>query len=128
MDDCRHNPFEKNTLIVEAHWAAGVRVRCRICGSTSYVSKKGRVKPEKVAIGASSVSAVRRGIEMSESKPFGDLRPNERSQLEMRLDDLLRFMGSPGDWGYGTQMADATIWLLDFRARYQKAKEFPDRT
>lgn len=50
MDNCCHDPFVKNTLIVEAHWAAGVRIRCRVCGSTSYVSKKGRVKPHMVAV------------------------------------------------------------------------------
>ncbi len=52
MDKCNHDPFTKNTLIVEAHWAAGVRVRCKVCGSTSYVSKKGRVKPYKIAVSA----------------------------------------------------------------------------
>lgn len=43
---CQHEPFKKNTLIVESHWGAGVRVRCRACGRLAGVQKHGRVTPE----------------------------------------------------------------------------------
>lgn len=43
---CRHDPFQKNDLIVEAHWAAGVRIRCKKCGMASYVGQRGRVRPD----------------------------------------------------------------------------------
>lgn len=47
MKTCKHDPFvPRNTLVIEAHWAAGVRVRCTECGETAHVSKKGRVKPD----------------------------------------------------------------------------------
>lgn len=48
---------------------------------------------------------------------MNDLRPHERATLEVRLNDLLRFLNSPGDWGYGTPMADLTLYLLEFRAQ-----------
>lgn len=47
MKTCKHDPFvPRNTLVVESHWAAGVRVRCTQCGETSHVSKRGRVQPD----------------------------------------------------------------------------------
>lgn len=46
---------------------------------------------------------------------MNDLRPNERQTLELRLNDLLKFLNAPGDWGYGTPMADLTLYLLKFR-------------
>lgn len=43
---CDHDPFTKrNSLIIEAHWGAGVRVRCKACGLSSYVTQKGRIRP-----------------------------------------------------------------------------------
>lgn len=48
---------------------------------------------------------------------MNDLRPNERATLELRLNDLLKFLNAPGDWGYGTPMADLTLYLLQFRQK-----------
>lgn len=43
---CRHDPFKINTLVIESHWAAGVRIRCRVCGFRAGVERRGRVAPE----------------------------------------------------------------------------------
>lgn len=44
---CQHGPFEEgSTLIVESHWAAGSRIRCKVCGGCAAISGKGRIKPE----------------------------------------------------------------------------------
>lgn len=46
-DQCCHDPFNrKNTLIVESHPWAGVRIRCKQCGACASVGKRGKVKPE----------------------------------------------------------------------------------
>jgi len=52
-----------------------------------------------------------------------DLRPNERATLEVRLNDLLRFLNAPGDWGYGTPIADLTLYLLQFRQKLQESEK-----
>jgi hypothetical protein len=45
-EECSHSPFAaSNSLIVESHWALGVRIRCGICGKTADVGKKGVVTP-----------------------------------------------------------------------------------
>lgn len=36
------------------------------------------------------------------------LSASEASTLRLRIDDLLRFLGSPGDWGYGTKLGELT--------------------
>lgn len=56
---------------------------------------------------------------------MNDLRPSERATLEVRLNDLLRFLNSPGDWGYDTPMADLTLYLLKFRAELNKSENRP---
>ena len=48
---CKHDPLQANTLVVESNWAAGVRIRCKRCGNTAYVGKKGRVTPERTPYG-----------------------------------------------------------------------------
>jgi len=50
-----------------------------------------------------------------------ELKVHERAKLEVRLDDLLRFLNAPGDWGYGTPMADLTLYLLKFRELLNRA-------
>lgn len=46
--ECIHSPFDgANTLVVESHWAAGVRVRCDVCGACASVGKHGAVTPER---------------------------------------------------------------------------------
>lgn len=52
---------------------------------------------------------------------MNDLKPNERATLDVRLNDLLRFLNAPGDWGYGTPMADLTLYLLNFREQLNRA-------
>lgn len=46
---CNHDAFsDGNRLVVESHWAAGVRLRCTKCGRTADVRpKSGRVVPDK---------------------------------------------------------------------------------
>lgn len=51
---------------------------------------------------------------------MNDLRPNERATLDVRLNDLLKFLNAPGDWGYGTPMADLTLYLLNFREQLDR--------
>lgn len=46
---------------------------------------------------------------------MNDLMTAERATLDVRLNDLLKFLNAPGDWGYGTPMADLTLYLLNFR-------------
>jgi hypothetical protein len=50
-----------------------------------------------------------------------NLSERERGTLETRLNDLMRFLGAPGDWGYGTPMADLTLYLLNFREQLNRA-------
>ncbi len=47
--------------------------------------------------------------------PLGRLRASEKQVLLLRLDDLLRFLGAPGDWGYGTQLGAMTQRLIRLR-------------
>jgi hypothetical protein len=49
---------------------------------------------------------------------MNELRPAERATLELRLNDLLKFLNAPGDWGYDTPMADLTLYLLRFRQQF----------
>ncbi len=56
-------------------------------------------------------------------RPMNDMRPNERATLEVRLNDLLRFLNAPGDWGYHTPMADLTLYLLRFRQKLQQSEK-----
>jgi hypothetical protein len=51
---------------------------------------------------------------------MNDLRPNERATLDLRLNDLLKFLNAPGDWGYGTPMSDLTLYLLNFREQLNR--------
>lgn len=46
----------------------------------------------------------------------------EKEMLLVRVDDLLRTLGSPGDWGYGTKLGDLTLHLLALRAEISAAK------
>lgn len=54
---------------------------------------------------------------------FHPLSEAERAKLLLRLDDLLRFLGAPGDWGYGTQLGDLTIELKRLRLRVQNGED-----
>lgn len=55
----------------------------------------------------------------AEAAPF-NLSERERGVLDTRLNDLLKFLNAPGDWGYGTPMADLTLYLLNFRAKLNR--------
>jgi hypothetical protein len=46
------------------------------------------------------------------------LTDRERVTLGMRMDDLLKFLGAPGDWGYGTAMGDLTECLIKFSRKH----------
>lgn len=45
------------------------------------------------------------------------LTTREKETLLVRVNDLLRFLGAPGDWGYGTRLGDLTLDLLSLRAQ-----------
>jgi len=58
---------------------------------------------------------------------MNDLRPDERVKLEANLDNLLRFLNAPGDWGYGTPMGDLTVYLLGFRQKLYESDKSRNR-
>jgi hypothetical protein len=41
----------------------------------------------------------------------------ERATLDLRLNDLMKFLNRPGDWGHDTVLGNLTASLLNFRAR-----------
>lgn len=43
------------------------------------------------------------------------LKPEERIRLDEHLKSLLGFLGSPGDWGYETQLGRLTVVLAELR-------------
>jgi hypothetical protein len=65
------------------------------------------------------------GAPMADSKALCShpMKSHERATLDMRLNDLMRFLGSPGDCGYGTEMGDLTIYLLLFRQKLQQSEK-----
>jgi len=40
--------------------------------------------------------------------PDCEVSARDRSRLLMRIDDVLRTLGAPGDWGYGTKLGELT--------------------
>jgi len=59
--------------------------------------------------------------ERSRALSASPLRDAERATLLVRINDTLRFLGAPGDWGYGTRLADLTLELLWLRQQLQTA-------
>ena len=51
------------------------------------------------------------------------LSRDEAVRLETNMMPLLRFLGSPGDWGYDTKLGRLTIALSGLRAEIAKARE-----
>jgi hypothetical protein len=49
------------------------------------------------------------------------LSVEEAQRLQDNLEPLLRFLGSPGDWGYQSKLGRLTCVLLDLRAEITKA-------
>ena len=49
------------------------------------------------------------------------LSSTEALQLESNLMPLLRYLGSPGDWGYETKLGRLTILLLELRVEIRQA-------
>ena len=49
------------------------------------------------------------------------LNERERSTLLLRLDDLLKFLGAPGDWGYESKLGVMTQQLLALRREIAKS-------
>ena len=49
------------------------------------------------------------------------LNERERTTLVMRLDDLLKFLGAPGDWGYETKLGVMTQQLIALRRDIAKS-------
>lgn len=45
----------------------------------------------------------------------------EALRLEAELAPLMRYLGSPGDWGYGTKLGDLTAFLLSLRGQIEQA-------
>lgn len=50
------------------------------------------------------------------------LSHSEKDKLLYRLDDLLRFLSSPGDWGYGTKLGTFTQQALAIRQDVRNAE------
>lgn len=46
---------------------------------------------------------------------FYKLSQDEKTKLQLRLGDLLKFLGAPGDWGYGTELGDFTLAALHLK-------------
>lgn len=55
--------------------------------------------------------------------PANELRSRERERIELRLDDLIRALGAPGDWGYGTKLGELTQILHLQRAALAETSE-----
>lgn len=51
------------------------------------------------------------------------LSRDEAVRLETNMMPLLRFLGSPGDWGYDTKLGRLTIALDGLRREVAKARE-----
>lgn len=51
------------------------------------------------------------------------LSRDEAVRLETNLMPLLRYLGSPGDWGYETKLGRLTIALSGLRAEIARARE-----
>lgn len=47
--------------------------------------------------------------------PMGKLTATEKARWLDALDNLLRFAGAPGDWGYGTKLGMTTEHLHKVR-------------
>jgi hypothetical protein len=45
------------------------------------------------------------------------LDSNERAQWLSRIDRVLEYAGSPGDWGYKTELGELTIKLIEIRQK-----------
>lgn len=41
-----------------------------------------------------------------------NVSPKNRERLLLRIDDLLRLLGAPGDWGYDTKLGELTQILF----------------
>lgn len=50
------------------------------------------------------------------------LSESERARLLSLLDPLVRFLGAPGDWGYGTKLGDTTIRLIALKKEISDGK------
>lgn len=59
--------------------------------------------------------------ERSRAISASPLRETERATLLIRINDTLRFLGAPGDWGYGTRLGDLTLELLWLRQQLQNS-------
>jgi hypothetical protein len=51
-----------------------------------------------------------------------DLSETECARLLDRIDALVQFLGAPGDWGYGTKLGDATLFLIDLQKAVRNEK------
>ena len=51
------------------------------------------------------------------------LSRDEAVRLETNLMPLLRYLGSPGDWGYETKLGRLTIVLGNLRAEVARARD-----
>lgn len=50
------------------------------------------------------------------------LSSEERETLLRLTEDLARYLGSPGDWGYGTKLGDLTIYLTRLRVEIAESQ------
>ena len=54
-------------------------------------------------------------------KELGCDRPLDLARLEVHLEALANFLHAPGDWGYGTRLADLTIAVKEALYEVRKA-------
>src|ERR1700683_1442577 len=97
---CRHDPFgPNNSVVVESHWAAGVRLRCRNCGFTSHVTKNGRCTPNAVMkeqiVRMNEAAKTHPGVRISDAiyAATKDMKPT----MGMALDDEWNGSQADGD-------------------------------
>ena len=49
------------------------------------------------------------------------LNEADKARLLLRIDDLLKFLGAPGDWGYSSKLGTITVHLLALRKEIMEA-------
>lgn len=52
-------------------------------------------------------------------------RIDEAAILQMRVDDLVRMLGAPGDWGYGTKLGELTQILRVTQTMLRRTPAYP---
>lgn len=54
--------------------------------------------------------------------PLGRINATERDRLLEEISPLLKYLGAPGDWGYGTKLGELTFFLHQVHAEVQQTE------